>query len=120
MSNYLAAKSNLQHIVDISSNSRIDHGENLSDISEDASRVLGNPKLTPLEVPKAAYVSSTKEKKNDKEKKEEFVIHKIVSHCTKTSKKPRFSEVVELLYRIGWYFYRHSEDTSEPIAHIPR
>ena len=50
---------------------------------------------------------------------DEFVMENIVAHRKNKSTKHPHASVGELLYRIRWTGYRPSDDTWEPIIHIP-
>ena len=45
---------------------------------------------------------------------------RIIDHRKNRSKRHKHAEVGETLFRIRWYGFGPTEDTWEPIAHIPR
>ena len=50
----------------------------------------------------------------------EYVIDRIVSHRKNEDTKHPTAKLGETLYRVRWYGYDKSDDTFEPIKHLPR
>ena len=56
----------------------------------------------------------------DKEDLGEFVIDRIISHGINEDSKHPTAKVGETTYRVRWFGYEASDDTYEPIRHLPR
>lgn len=91
--------------------------DNLQDTTEPTDHKHKVPDDTPTPLTKNDVDGDNKDNEDETE---EFVMEKVISHRTNKSKKHRHAEVGKLLYRIRWYDFGPSDDTWEPVAHIPR
>ncbi|MEM9094861.1 MAG: chromo domain-containing protein [Pseudomonadota bacterium] len=59
-------------------------------------------------------------KGNDNDDEDEYVIDRIVSHGINEDNNHPSAKPGETVYRVRWYGYSASDDTYEPIRHLPR
>ena len=60
------------------------------------------------------------EDSESKEEEQEYVIDRIVSHFRNEDAGHKHAKVGDILYTVRWYGCDASEDTDEPIQHLPR
>ena len=113
-------ETNLQHVSNITPIPAIETPNNPPTATHDQEGNKENQSSEPPVQQKPTPNTANNTETQDEDDTEELVMDKIVSHRTNKSKKHRHAEVGDLLYRIRWYDFGPSDDTWEPIAHIPR
>ena len=114
---------NLQHVRNFPPVSNVYERENMADNSNAVDTPTQSTPVQDSSRTNSAGPSKTDAEDSDisnEDDTEEFVMDKIVNHRINKSKKHRYAEVGEQLYRIRWYNLGPADDTWEPISHIPR
>ena len=122
LSNYPAPEeTNLRHIENIPSTPGNEERDIFAERTNDNPNQTNPTQNSPTgNSPKPPRPDMKDGNPNNEDETEEFVMDKIISHRINKSKKHRYADVGDLLYRIRWYDFGPSDDTWEPISHIPR